>query len=126
MKMFRVQVQLNANITMPYNKGLETLAAWEEFCKTWRKIFNATGATGLDSLFVTDKRGFHYFALQKRIVHECFSGIALSLLLACLVLLLATRNVVVALSAIVCIASIVASVMAFAVVQGWKLGVLEA
>merc|ERR1719181_664318 len=53
-------------------------------------------------------------------------GMALALGFACIVLVLATRNVVVALCAIACIGSIVSSVMAFMFLIGWKLGVLEA
>merc|ERR1719502_880723 len=51
---------------------------------------------------------------------------ALALGFACIVLVLATRNLVVAFCAIACIGSIVSSVMAFMFLIGWKLGVLEA
>merc|ERR1712159_549421 len=57
---------------------------------------------------------------------EAFVGMALALGFASIVLLIATRNIVVALCAIACIGSIVSSVMAFMFLLGWKLGVLEA
>merc|ERR1719181_1063541 len=53
-------------------------------------------------------------------------GMALALGFACIVLVLATRNVVVAFCSILCISSIVSSVMAFMFLVGWRLGVLEA
>merc|ERR1719181_190048 len=53
-------------------------------------------------------------------------GMALALGFACIVLVVATRNFVVAFCSILCISSIVSSVMAFMFLVGWKLGVLEA
>merc|ERR1719324_1607553 len=51
---------------------------------------------------------------------------ALALGFAFIVLLVATRNLVVAAFAILCVCSIVVSVVAFMFCVGWKLGVLEA
>merc|ERR1719324_674198 len=51
---------------------------------------------------------------------------ALALGFAFIVLLVATRNIVVAAIAILCVCSIVVSVVAFMFCVGWKLGVLEA
>lgn len=50
----------------------------------------------------------------------------MALILAYVVLLFATRNVVVASMAIVCVSSIVCSTIAFAWWNGWKLGMMEA
>merc|ERR1712159_415884 len=57
---------------------------------------------------------------------EAFVGMALALGFASIVLLIATRNVIVSACAIASISSIVSSVMAFMFCLGWKLGVLEA
>merc|ERR1712139_608313 len=68
----------------------------------------------------------HWFTLQSKITNEAFIGMATALGFASIVLLLATRNIVVAFSAIVSIVSIVCSVMALMYCMGWKLGVIEA
>merc|ERR1712118_107816 len=69
---------------------------------------------------------FHWFFLQSKITSEAFVGMALALGFASIVLLIATRNIIVAACAIASITSIVSSVMAFMFCLGWKLGVLEA
>merc|ERR1712118_104913 len=69
---------------------------------------------------------FHWFFLQSKITSEAFVGMALALGFASIVLLVATRNIIVASCAIASITSIVSSVMALMFCLGWKLGVLEA
>ena len=46
--------------------------------------------------FVADRAAFHYFYLQKTILREAFAGIFLSMLLAFVVLTIATGNYIVA------------------------------
>merc|ERR1711937_997163 len=100
---------------------------WEAYCNEWR----ATAPKFLqNSFYFTDIRkgsgAFHWFFLQSKITSEAFIGMAIALGFASIVLLIATRNVIVASCAIASITSIVSSVMAFMFCLGWKLGVLEA
>merc|ERR1712124_142338 len=99
----------------------------EAYCNEWR----ATAPNFLqNAFFFTDIRkgsgAFHWFFLQSKITSEAFIGMAIALGFASIVLLIATRNVIVASCAIASITSIVSSVMAFMFCLGWKLGVLEA
>merc|ERR1712003_428693 len=76
--------------------------------------------------FVTDVYAFHYFFLQEQIVGECFGGIKLSISLAFIVLVVATRNPLVSFLATLCITDIVISTLGCCALLGWKIGVIEA
>lgn len=64
-----------------------------------------------------------YFFLQQTILQEAAFGIALSLVLAFVVLNMATANYIIASMATGTILVIVACVVGFTVMMGWKLGV---
>merc|ERR1712159_718638 len=126
-KFFTIDVKLIMQADSLYEDGVDLWETWEAYCNEWR----ATAPKFLQNAFYfTDIRkgsgAFHWFFLQSKITSEAFIGMAMALGFASIVLLLATRNVVVAFCAIASISSIVASVMAFMFWLGWKLGVLEA
>jgi len=126
-KFFTIDVKLTSQADVLYEHGLDLWETWEAYCDQWR----ATAPKFLQKgFFFTDIRkgsgAFHWFFLQSKITSEAFVGMAIALGFASIVLLIATRNWVVALCAIACISSIVSSVMAFMFCLGWKLGVLEA
>jgi len=56
---------------------------------------------------------------------EAFQGIALSLFVALVVLILATGNILIGILSTVCIACIVLCIIGFTVLNGWKLGIME-
>lgn len=119
---FTVDVQLSAQINMVYEDGLKLYDKWDE----WTEQKRPTLPSAFRKAYFTGNGAFHYFLFQQTIAKECMQGIILSLALAYVVLLLATRNVVVASMAIVCVSSIVCSTIAFAWWNGWKLGMMEA
>jgi len=111
-----------------YNTWVDWAAAQRELAKS-ASYQLASGQTNamFDTMFATDKIGtFHYFHLQKFMTSECISGIILSLLIAFVILCFATHNLYMSIFSVTTIAIIVCSVVAFAVWQGWKLGVVEA
>merc|ERR1711988_2085536 len=126
-KFFTIDVKLNTQADVLYEDGLDIWEAWEEYCNQWRASAPKFLQRGF---YFTDIRkgsgAFHWFFLQSKITSEAFIGMALALGFACAVLLVATRNIIVALCAIASITSIVSSVMAFMFCLGWKLGVIEA
>jgi len=122
-KFFCIEVALKAQATMVYKDGVSLRDKWTAYTDRQRLAMPTSLQEGF---FFTDKYAFHYFIVQQKLTSECYSGIVLSLVLAYLVLLFATANVIVATCAILSITSIVASVMAFAVWNNWRLGMLEA
>jgi len=126
-KFFTIDVKLSTQADVLYENGLDLWETWEAYCDEWRASAPEFLQKGF---FFTDIRkgngAFHWFVLQSKITSEAFVGMALALGFASIVLLIATRNIVVASCAIACITSIVSSVMAFMFCLGWKLGVLEA
>jgi hypothetical protein len=126
-KFFTIDVKLSVQADILYKDGLDIWEAWEEYCKQWRASAPKFLQRGF---YFTDIRkgsgAFHWFTLQSKITNEAFIGMAMALGFASIVLLLATRNIVVAFSAIISISSIVCSVMALMYCLGWKLGVIEA
>jgi len=117
-----IEVSLSAEANMAYADGNDLRKAWQAFVD---ERGAAAPAWVKDNFFFTDKASFHYFVLQETIIREGGKGIAISLTCAFAVLLVATRNWLVSVCAILCVAHIVASVMAFIFVCGWKLGLLE-
>merc|ERR1711988_187978 len=126
-KFFTIDVKLNTQADVLYEDGLNLWETWEAYCNEWRASAPEFLQRGF---YFTDVRkgsgAFHWFFLQSKITSEAFVGMALALGFASIVLLIATRNVVVAFCAIASITSIVSSVMAFMFCLGWRLGVLEA
>merc|ERR1719217_1866755 len=127
LKFFTIDVKLNVQADVLYEDGVDLWEAWEAYCDQWRASAPEFLQKGF---YFTDIRkgsgAFHWFFLQSKITSEAFIGMAMALGFASIVLLIATRNVVVALCAIASITSIVSSVMAFMFCLGWRLGVLEA
>jgi len=121
---FTIDVKLSIQSDFLYTDGMNLWQAWEDYCEYWRSSAPAFLQKGF---YFTDTSGsYHWFFLQDKITSEAVEGMALALGCACIVLFIATGNVVVALAAILCICFIVSSVVAFMFLVGWKLGVLEA
>jgi len=100
-----------------------------DIAKAWDDWINAkkSSAPGfLQNYYFANSGIFWYFQVQKTLNSECISGMGTSLLFAFIVLLFATRNIVMAIVSTISIGSIVVSVMFFAVICGWKLGMIEA
>ncbi|CAM9894150.1 unnamed protein product, partial [Discosporangium mesarthrocarpum] len=68
----------------------------------------------------------HPLIWQETIIAEAFRGIGLSLAAAFLILCVSTGNWIVSVMATITISSMVGGVVTFTVLNGWKLGVLEA
>ena len=124
-----VEATLSALLTLDPQDGMALYNVWTEWLDSWTsrsQRFEYNFQTNLHYAFVSDSRAFAYFFLQDRIVQEATSGIVLSLFLAFLVLCAATGNWILSVIAVGVILTMVMGVTWFTVLNGWKLGVIEA
>ena len=110
---------------MKYQDGIALYETWKGWLDT--QLANSTGPCAdlqppIPAMF---SGRFAYFFIQEAMVSEAFQGLAISLSLAFVVLVLATGNIVVGSLATLTICSVVASVVGMMVMMGWKLGILE-
>jgi len=114
---------------MDYREGIEIYNTWSEWLENWKSKSQSeayNGQTFLSNAFITDDMGvFQFCFLQEQIKTEAVTGILLSLLLAYIVLCIATTNWIISLFSIFSILVLVLGVIAFTVWNGWKLGVIE-
>ncbi len=102
--------------------------AWREGCERKGKeplCFMTDVLFGDDTPAGPGSGAFPWFFVQRKMIQECMQGIGLSLLFAWIIITLATRNWIIGLMSTFVIFVIVAMVIGFAVMMGWKLGVLE-
>lgn len=116
-----IEIALTIETTSSFNEGIDTYDAWVN----WLNAQLLTAPPGMTTGFVTDVGRFHYYALQRTILREAIGGILLSLLFAFIILTLATNNYIIAVYAVGTIAALVIAVIAFTVMMGWKLGLIE-
>mmetsp|Transcript_35647 Transcript_35647/g.92927 ORF Transcript_35647/g.92927 Transcript_35647/m.92927 type:complete len:609 (-) Transcript_35647:346-2172(-) len=116
--------KLMADFQMDYTKGIELGRRWEQ----WYADTMAAGVCGAVNTSLpgfVESAAFHYYRVSETMIAEAFTGIAISLSVAFVVLTIATSNIIVGLLSTLCIAAIVTCVLGFTVLQGWKLGILE-
>ena len=137
LKFFTVDVLTEMETSTSYNDGIQAYKDWNSYLKMWTD--NVDGSNSVDqngveyhntpqtlqSVMIV-ARQFPYYYNQRQIVNEAYSGIALSLLFAFIVLTLATQNWIMALYSVFTIFSIVVCIMGFTTLNGWKLGIIEA
>jgi len=80
---------------------------------------------GISKIYITDGDYFAYYYLQDALLTECVNGIMLALILAYIILNIATGNYIIATVSITVITIVVTMIMGFTVMLGWKLGILE-
>lgn len=64
-------------------------------------------------------------ASEKAFVTSALSGIGIAMIFSFLILLMATRNIILAILSILCVSIVIVSVLAIMVLKGWELGVSE-
>lgn len=119
-----ISFKLMADFQMDYRKGLELSARWED----WYEKRMSEGVCAEVQEFLpgfVESGAFHYYRLSEVMQNEAFLGIGISLAVAAVVLTVATHNIVIGIVSTLCIGAIVVCVVAFTVLQGWKLGILE-
>jgi len=129
-RFFSIGVSLSVDYKYQYEKGIELYEDWNDWLSKWidaqrTSIYNNIDSDFLSTAFVGDEIAFSYFFIQRQILREALFGIMLSLSLAFIVLCLATANWYVSLFSIFNIGTMVLGTMAFTVVSGNKLGIVE-
>lgn len=103
-----------------YNEKKPLYDKWEKFINTYREdapeSMKSIQQTQLLWTWMISERAFVASALQ---------GITIAMIFSFFILLIATRNIILALLAITCVAIVVVSVVAIMVLKGWELGVSE-
>lgn len=84
----------------------------------------STAPDGLKSLHQVC-RSFVFIPTEQAFYYSAMSGMALALTFSFIVLLIATRNIVVSVLSIVCVTIVIGSVVCIMVMKGWQLGVSE-
>eukprot|EP01065_Artemidia_motanka_P010786 TRINITY_DN1577_c0_g1_i1.p1 TRINITY_DN1577_c0_g1~~TRINITY_DN1577_c0_g1_i1.p1 ORF type:complete len:1229 (+),score=201.00 TRINITY_DN1577_c0_g1_i1:165-3851(+) len=135
MRYAAVAVETTMLYPVAFEDGLPVNTAWEEYISDIRNsmapplksvfhIGRRIGSSNSDGKSVEDN-SFHWMKVQETLVQTAISGIILGLVLALIVLVLATGNVIVGVLATMTIVLIVIMVLGIIYFAGWKIGVLE-
>ena len=64
-------------------------------------------------------------ASERALATSAINGIAIAMGFAFIILLIATKNIIISVASIFCVAVVILSVVALMVIQGWELGISE-
>eukprot|EP01060_Flectonema_neradi_P005178 TRINITY_DN13434_c0_g1_i1.p1 TRINITY_DN13434_c0_g1~~TRINITY_DN13434_c0_g1_i1.p1 ORF type:complete len:934 (+),score=153.99 TRINITY_DN13434_c0_g1_i1:447-3248(+) len=116
------ELKLTVTETIDNDEGEELWNRWEAFMQ---EQYTKSPCLEVEEFAKGFQSSFDFIFVRKILVEEAFEGIMLSLVLAFVILVLATTNVLVALYAAITILCIVVCTVGTIVLLGWKLGVLE-
>lgn len=97
------------------------LEKWEKYMEEYR---NST-IDSLKSAQQTSGFNWAWMASEKAFVSSAMSGIGIAMIFSFLILLLATKNIILAVLSILCVSVVIISVLAIMVLKEWSLGVSE-
>eukprot|EP00747_Dinoflagellata_sp_TGD_P063515 gnl/TRDRNA2_/TRDRNA2_153488_c0_seq1.p1 gnl/TRDRNA2_/TRDRNA2_153488_c0~~gnl/TRDRNA2_/TRDRNA2_153488_c0_seq1.p1 ORF type:complete len:658 (+),score=89.13 gnl/TRDRNA2_/TRDRNA2_153488_c0_seq1:156-1976(+) len=123
-RFFKTEITLTSDKFMDSSDGIQMSKNWE----AWLAAEMSKGAClATSEMFHGFIQASSFTAFQKSdtILGEMFQGLALSMLVALLVLISATGNIFIGLYAGLCIAMIVMWVMSMVPLNGWELGMVE-
>ena len=106
-----------------YTRKFDPIQAYKDLGDAWLSNQLDGAPDAVQGGFFTSS--FWFFDLQAAIANGAYASFALSLALAFVVLLAATRNAAVSLMATVTVLSILLVVVGFLVLDGWKLNITE-
>eukprot|EP00039_Didymoeca_costata_P004170 m.71768 g.71768 ORF g.71768 m.71768 type:complete len:1159 (+) comp12276_c0_seq1:222-3698(+) len=116
------EFRLIQDFAQDYEEGIELYEKWEG----WSQQMQSLAPDTMKATYQEAKGAWAFYFLNETLLDETFSGIGLALILAFIVLTLVTGNPYMALLTVGTILLIVADVMAFTVIAGYRLGVVEA
>merc|ERR1711916_423526 len=122
-----VSVAIDADVK-PFAGQAATRNIYDKFeAFTTRMNVKATedGVDGCNNAYQTAFYNWTWMNTAASFVENAVIGLAVSLALAFVVLVLSTMNIIVGFFAVFCIGGIVVSTIAFMVIAGWQLGVTE-
>ena len=117
----RIQAQTFGDVRDSRNEKLPLYNSWECFLLQ----FYETAPPGLKTVFQYAEASWCFMASEHAFFKGALQGMGISVSLAFIIMLIATRNFIVALYAIISVIFIVANITAIMVIVGWELGVPE-
>ncbi|XP_070181353.1 protein dispatched homolog 1-like isoform X2 [Littorina saxatilis] len=110
--------------TFSFDDGLPIVKAWDDFIQEESNSMPST-LSGMSQCTPTGGNPWHFLNVQKELVDTATQGISVGIVLAFVVITLATKNVITGLLATLNIGVVTLSVVGLIPMAGWKLGVLE-
>lgn len=105
----------------PYNIKNPIYLKWEAYFQAFRE----SAPLGLKSCEQTGGIYWAWMASERAFVISAVQGIIIATVFAFLILLVATRNILLATISIFCVAIVIISVVAIMSLKGWEFGVSE-
>lgn len=115
---------LTSDKFMDSSDGIEMSRNWESWLEAEMSKDACLATSDIFHGFI-QADSFTAFQKSATILSEMFQGLGLSMLVALLVLIIATGNIFIGLYAACCIAMIVLWVMSIVPINGWELGMVE-
>jgi len=124
LRFFRFELRLTSDKNMAYADGNALGERWEAWLQG-QMAEGACAATADTFWGMVSSWDFHRFEITGTLMSEMRSGVATSVTVALVVLVLVTGNLLVGAAAAACIGLIVLWVMAVIPTAGWDLGIVE-
>ncbi len=116
-----VVFKTNLEPFQPYATNYPVYESWQEFVDER----NAAAPAGVNNALQTAGQAWQWMISERAFIRNALVGMAISISVALIVLILSTRNVFVGGLATITIAGIVATVLGLMQVLGWELGITE-
>eukprot|EP01065_Artemidia_motanka_P032326 TRINITY_DN39338_c0_g1_i1.p1 TRINITY_DN39338_c0_g1~~TRINITY_DN39338_c0_g1_i1.p1 ORF type:complete len:1148 (+),score=297.26 TRINITY_DN39338_c0_g1_i1:66-3509(+) len=116
------ELKLTVTVDVDPGVGKDLFGVWDQW---FQDQYNVGECKDVKKETPGFQNCFGYAFVRDRLVYEAFSGIAMSVGLAFVVLALATGNLVMSVYATLVIGCIVTCAIGVCVLMGWKLGILE-
>jgi hypothetical protein len=120
-RLMQVAWETEIELFEPYAINKPVYDAFEEYTQQR----NAAAPDGVNQAVQTADISWQWMMTERALIRSAISGMALSISVAFIVLVLATMNTIVGAYATIAIIGIVLSVMATMAAQGWQMGVSE-
>ena len=120
-KTCEVKFKLSLKLNQPYAINKPVYDAWQAFVD--RR--NRESAPGVSNAIQTGGSAWQWMITERAMVRNALVGMAISVSVALVVLILSTHNFVVGGLATLTIVGIVATIMATMYLQGWELGITQ-
>jgi len=116
-----VVFKTNLEPFQPYSTNYPVYEAWQDFIDAR----NAASPAGVNNALQTAGQAWQWMISERAFIRNALVGMAISISVALVVLVVSTRNVFVGGLATLTIAGIVATVLGLMQVLGWELGITE-
>ncbi|KAK2190066.1 hypothetical protein NP493_90g02000 [Ridgeia piscesae] len=117
--------RLDVRTTLSYSLSYEDMRTKYDVLSSFMKTQLISAPDGLRSGFFSGNRFFEFYDLQHSLVTGTMTSVGLSIAMSFLVLLIAVRNVLITIYAMLTIVLSFACTVASVILMGWKLNIIE-